>query len=96
MIAKVPTADERRTYLGRLSPGAFAVNFNRQPFVIQHDLADHELFDLAALVELSQNLPSTSVEYNSGDLPVSRKSSLPMLRCSRCAFQALMVSASRW
>ncbi|MGI9515970.1 MAG: cupin-like domain-containing protein [Pirellulaceae bacterium] len=72
MIAKVPATADHRTFMGRLSPGAFAVNFNRQPFVIQHELEDHELFDLGALVDLSRQLPATSVEYNSGDLPVSQ------------------------
>ncbi len=72
MIAKAPQPADRRTLMGRLSPGAFAVNFNRKPFVIQHQLADHNLFDLRALVELSRQLPADSVEYNSGDLPVTQ------------------------
>ncbi len=58
--------------LGPLSTGSFAVNFNRKPFLIDHQLVDHELFDLPSLVELSRQLPPESVEYNSGNLPVSQ------------------------
>lgn len=78
MIARAPQhvdttpPKKHNPLLGRLNPGAFAVNFNRKPFVIDHQLTDHSLFDLDALVELSRQLPKSSVEYNSGNLPVSQ------------------------
>lgn len=50
----------------------FQAKFNRAPFVIGHTLATHPLFQLERLVHLAQYLPSESVEYNSGDLPVSQ------------------------
>ena len=70
MIVRAPRS-EKKNLLGRLNSGCFAVNFNRKPFVIDHQLSDHPLFDLGSLVELSQQLPSDRVEYNSGELPVS-------------------------
>ncbi len=70
---------EPATLLGKLGTGAFTVNFNRQPFLIDHHLSNNELFDLNRLVELSRELPAHSVEYNSGNLPISQDpSATPM------------------
>ncbi len=59
-----------------LDTQTFATCFNRSPFVIHHNLATHPLFELSRLVELAQFLPETSVEYNSGDIPVSQDPNL--------------------
>jgi hypothetical protein len=54
----------------------FQVQFNRSPFMIEHNLVTHSLFNLERLIELSQFLPETSVEYNSGEVPVSQDPNL--------------------
>lgn len=55
-----------------LDPEAFKRNFNRNAFTVRHHLADHPLFALPRLIELSQTLPESQVEYNSGDVPISQ------------------------
>ncbi len=55
-----------------LDQSLFATRFNRAPFMIGHTLTHHHLFDLGRLIELSQFLPEKSVEYNSGEVPVSQ------------------------
>ena len=47
-------------------------NLNRRPFVIGHRLADHPLFSLPRLIELSKRLPADCVAYNSGDIPLDQ------------------------
>ncbi len=51
-------------------PALLRSGLNRKPFVIEHRLADHPLFALPALVELSRALPVEDVEYNAGNLPI--------------------------
>ncbi len=58
--------------LHNLNQATFDARFNRRPFTIGHHLADHPLFALPRLIELSQALPEHRVEYNSGKLPVSQ------------------------
>lgn len=48
----------------------FVKEFNRGPFLIQHQLAGHPLFELSRLVELSRRVKEEDVEYNAGDLPI--------------------------
>lgn len=72
MIVRAPSTQKNDSLLSGMSAGRFAVNFNQKPFVIGHHLTNHSAFDLDALVELSRQLPAESVEYNSGDLPVSQ------------------------
>jgi hypothetical protein len=50
---------------------AFRAGFGRGPFLVRHRLAGERLFALDRLVELSGQLPASSVEYNAGDLPVN-------------------------
>lgn len=50
----------------------FHAHFNRRPFLVQHQLCDHPLFQMSRLVELAQQLPEDQVEYNAGDLPISQ------------------------
>lgn len=49
----------------------FAIDFNRNPFMFQHRLCGHPLFELSRLVKLAKQLPESFVEYNAGNLPVS-------------------------
>ena len=51
----------------------FRANFNRQPFMISHQLAGHPLFTLPRLVELSKRLPKDHVKYNAGNIPVTQE-----------------------
>lgn len=71
MTPMTPTA-ATSSLLDRLDQATFDARFNRRPFVIGHHLADHPLFALPRLIELSQKLPQRKVEYNSGELPVSQ------------------------
>ena len=64
------------TLLTDLDRFTFATRFNRAPFMIGHHLTNHRLFELGRLIELSQFLPEASVEYNSGDVPVSQDPNL--------------------
>ena len=40
-----------------------------KPFHLRHKLADHPLLQIDQLLELSQRLPQSSIQYNLGDLP---------------------------
>lgn len=53
-----------------LEAETFRTNFNRAAFRFQHHLADHALFSLSRLVELSKRLPENHVKYNAGNIPV--------------------------
>lgn len=59
-----------------LDTAVFAESFNKNPFRVQHALADHPLFTLPRLVELSQTLPADRVEYNAGNLPITQDPTL--------------------
>lgn len=48
----------------------FAANYPETPHKLHHALRDHELLTIDALARLGEALPSASVEYNKGDLPV--------------------------
>lgn len=48
----------------------FRENFNRQAFIIRHNLSGHPLFELPRLIELSKRLPERYVAYSAGDLSV--------------------------
>lgn len=41
--------------------------FGRAPFRLGHDLADHPLFQLDALIELADRLPVEHIEHNTGN-----------------------------
>jgi hypothetical protein len=47
-------------------------SFNQMPFLLEHRLVGHPLFELPRLIELAGTLPEDQVEYNSGDLPVTQ------------------------
>ena len=48
----------------------FLEKFDKLPFLIEHSLCDHPLFNLERLLSLSNALPTKSVEYNAGELPI--------------------------
>ncbi len=54
-----------------LDPKLCREHFGRQPFLVQHRLAEDERLSLASLTELARALPAKSVEYNAGNLPRS-------------------------
>ncbi|HEY7189909.1 MAG TPA: cupin-like domain-containing protein [Vicinamibacterales bacterium] len=56
----------------RFNPTNVRERFDRAPFLIEHNLADHPLLQLPRLMELSAALPAESVEYNAGNLPVNQ------------------------
>ena len=60
----------------RFSPTDFREQFDRAPFLIEHNLADHPLLQLPRLIELASALPAESVEYNAGDIPVNQDPAL--------------------
>jgi len=49
----------------------FEQKFSREPFLINHKLCDHPLFDIERILELAQTLPAENIEYNAGELPIS-------------------------
>jgi hypothetical protein len=58
----------------------FLARFPRMPFAMRHDLAEHHLFTLPALIELARALPRDHVEYNAGDLdPGVKPEEIPAL-----------------
>ncbi|OAO03769.1 hypothetical protein A8B75_10585 [Sphingomonadales bacterium EhC05] len=52
------------------SIASFAEAYPEKPNKLRHDLCDHPLLQLPALVELATQLRSDHVEYNQGDLPI--------------------------
>ncbi len=54
-----------------LNPIDFENHFARTPFLIEHKLCDHPLFQLDRIVELTKSLPEECIEYNAGKLPIS-------------------------
>lgn len=53
----------------------FDAQFARKPFLIEHRLCEHPLFDLSRILELARALPEDRIEYNAGDLPVNQDQS---------------------
>jgi hypothetical protein len=49
-----------------VNTATFAENFDKRPFYVEHDLADHPLLQLPAIAALSQRLPKNLLEWNSG------------------------------
>ncbi len=47
-----------------------ALAYPERAVILQHELVDHPLLSLAALVKLGAMLPQNSVEYNPGNLPI--------------------------
>ena len=78
MEAMLEQIEEREVKMARpglleIEAETFRVCFNRQPFIIRHHLADHPLFNLPRLIELSRRLPADCVRSNAGTLPVNTR-----------------------
>ncbi|HVJ67317.1 MAG TPA: transcription factor, partial [Caulifigura sp.] len=65
-----PASVSSRQHLGIDAP-AFKAGFNQTPFLVQHSLCEHPLFNLERLLDLAKTLPEECIEYNAGKLPVS-------------------------
>ena len=52
-------------------PADFTDHYERRPFLIGHDLAQHPLFSFERLADLARRLPEENVELNAGDVPTS-------------------------
>lgn len=48
----------------------FAASYPEGPHKFTHDLVEHPLLERDALAQLGESLPTQSVEYNRGDLPI--------------------------
>lgn len=54
----------------------FQNGFNKSPFLVQHRLSDHPLFEIPRLLQLCRELPEDRVEYNGGNLNIDQHSQL--------------------
>ena len=52
---------------------SFAAAYPDQPVRLTHLLVDHPLLTLPAIAELAERMPTESVEYNRGDIPLGIK-----------------------
>lgn len=52
--------------------GAMAGRYPEKPFRLKHNFAGDPLFRLEALLDLAKRLPTDSIEYNSGDIPIDQ------------------------
>ena len=68
-----PPESESRSPGGHLAlhPLEFEKKFAREPFLIQHSLCGHPLFEVERILDLLHRLPEQCVEYNAGKLPIS-------------------------
>lgn len=64
------TTPTNKTWLD-FDRAVFDANFPHTPFPVKHRLADHPLFTIERLLQLSKTLPESSVEYNAGDIPLN-------------------------
>ncbi|WP_437185817.1 JmjC domain-containing protein [Planctomicrobium sp. SH668] len=54
-----------------VNPHEFENCFTKRPFLVKHRLCDHPLFTMERILELSQRLPESCIEYNAGNIPIS-------------------------
>ncbi|GIX03979.1 MAG: hypothetical protein KatS3mg113_0985 [Planctomycetaceae bacterium] len=71
----VPDTPTRLNWLS-FDPQQVLQHFNQRPFLIEHRLCDHPLFELERLLALCRQLPVQHVEYNAGNLPVNQDQAL--------------------
>ena len=64
------TTSGRTSGILNLDSAAFRQQFGRTAFRIGHNLADHRLFTLLRLLELSRTLPESNVKYSSGKVGI--------------------------
>jgi hypothetical protein len=55
---------------GAEARATFAANYPEVPHVLRHSLGHHPLLAIDALADLAELLPTSSIEYNRGDLPI--------------------------
>lgn len=60
----------------QFSPVEFEQKFSQEPFLIEHSLCDHPLFEMDRLLELVRTLPEECIEYNAGDIDISLEHAL--------------------
>jgi len=48
----------------------FDEKFERQPFILKHDLTGHPLFSYEKLIEAANRLPAEDIEFNAGDVDI--------------------------
>ncbi|MEO1222360.1 MAG: cupin-like domain-containing protein [Pseudomonadota bacterium] len=73
MSAQSPAFDTASSSLSTFSKDTqdrFAAHYPEVPHRLTHSLGMHPLLELEALAALAEQLPTSSVEYNRGDLPV--------------------------
>lgn len=70
--ARAPVAREWLSF----DPLDMRERFDKEPFSVRHDLAEHPLLQLPRLIELAKSLPEHSVEYNAGDVNVNQDAAL--------------------
>lgn len=68
----VNTVPEQATAPVHFDERTIRQSLNQTPFLLEHWLVGHPLFELPRLIELAGTLPENQVEYNSGDLPVTQ------------------------
>ena len=56
--------------LVQVDPEQFRASYNRRPFTFEHQLNDHPLMQLGALVDLANRLPSDQVMHCRGKAPI--------------------------
>lgn len=62
--------DTQVLVFGRRARETFAANYPETPHILPHNLRQNALLSLDRLARLGGALPSGSVEYNQGDLPI--------------------------
>ncbi|MBX3221354.1 MAG: hypothetical protein KF795_12595 [Labilithrix sp.] len=68
---RAPSSWARHGFL-RFDPARLEASFDREPFLVAHDLSSHPLLQLPRLIELARTLPASAVEYNAGDLAIGQ------------------------
>ncbi len=66
----VASAARTNTHWLQLEPAAFRQSYNREPFLVSHRLAEHELFELEKLKALCRRLPRNYVKHRVGVVPI--------------------------
>jgi hypothetical protein len=63
--------------LVEVDPADFESHFAREPFLVTHRLAQHELLQLDSLAALAERLPAHRIEHNLGELPTVLEGEAP-------------------
>lgn len=65
-----PARSPALAIFGQQALRKFGAHYPEGPHQLRHGLESHPLLEIAALADLAERLPETSVEYNRGDLPI--------------------------